>query len=68
MLSYWRCWSAYCSAGGTGQSHPQMVIVVVSGFDDLVLRQEAALVGATYLLKPQELPILRAYLPPPTGS
>lgn len=45
-----------------------MVIVVVSGFDDLVLRQEAALVGATYLLKPQELPILRAYLPPPTGS
>ena len=49
------------------QSHPQMVIVVVSGFDDPVLRREALLVGAPYLLKPQELPNLRTYLPAPNA-
>ena len=47
------------------QSNPEMVIVVVSGFDDLVLRQEAGLVGAKYLLKPQELTRLKDYLPSP---
>jgi ActR/RegA family two-component response regulator len=47
------------------QLHPEMVCVVVSGFDDPVLREEAALVGAKYLLKPQDLPLLKDCLPPP---
>ena len=32
--------------------NPEMAIVVFSGFDDPVLRDEAAQLGATYLLKP----------------
>ena len=31
---------------------PRIRIVVISGFDDPVLREEAANVGATYLMKP----------------
>ncbi len=50
------------------QSNPDMTIVVVSGFDDPVLRHEAAQAGAVYLLKPAELPRLKEYLPPPIKS
>lgn len=48
------------------QSNPSMAIVVVSGFDDPVLRNEAAHAGAVYLLKPTELLRLREHLPPPS--
>ncbi len=47
------------------QTHPDLTIAVVSGFDDPVLRSEAEKAGAAYLLKPTELPLLREYLPPP---
>jgi two-component system response regulator RegA len=50
------------------QAHPEMVIVVVSGFDDPVLREEAARVGAKYLLKTNELTNLQEYLPAPTAG
>ena len=33
-------------------SHPDIRIIVFSGFDDPVLRQEATQLGATYLVKP----------------
>ena len=52
----------------TRQAHPETVIVVVSGFDDPVLRQEAALVGAKYLLKPRDLTRIKDYLPPLTAN
>ena len=32
--------------------HPTMRIIVLTGFDDPVLRQEAATTGASYLVKP----------------
>jgi len=32
--------------------HPEMRIIVFSGFDDPVLREEAAHLGASYVLKP----------------
>lgn len=47
------------------QTHPDLTIAVVSGFDDPVLRSEAVKAGAAYLLKPTELPRLKEYLPPP---
>jgi FixJ family two-component response regulator len=50
------------------QLNPEMTIVVVSGFDDPVLRTEAARAGAAYLLKPAELQRLKEYLPPPTAN
>ena len=34
------------------QRHPDMHVIVVSGFDDPVLRAEAAKIGVPYLLKP----------------
>lgn len=46
------------------QSNPGITIVVVSGFDDPVLRSEAARAGAAYLLKPAELTRLKELLPP----
>ena len=33
-------------------THPAIQIIVFSGFDDPVLRQEATQLGATYLVKP----------------
>jgi len=50
------------------QLHPDMVFVVISGFDDPVLRGEAAMVGAKYLLKPDDLSQLKDCLPPPTAA
>ena len=50
------------------RSHPSLVIVVVSGYDDPVLRHEARQAGAAYLLKPTELPRLKEFLPPPTAT
>jgi DNA-binding NtrC family response regulator len=45
------------------QVNPAMIVVVVSGYDDPVLRAEAARAGAAaYLVKPLELPRLRQYL------
>jgi DNA-binding response OmpR family regulator len=46
------------------RSNPSLTIVVVSGYDDPVLRHEARQAGAAYLLKPTELPLLRDHLPP----
>ena len=47
------------------QANPEMRIVVVSGYDDPVLRGDAASAGAEYLLKPVDLPRLREFLPQP---
>lgn len=35
--------------------HPEMRAMVVTGFDDPVLREEAAAIGSTFLVKPVEL-------------
>jgi DNA-binding NtrC family response regulator len=43
---------------------PQTQWLVVSGFDDPVLRQEAATLGAHFLTKPLDLEKLRELLPP----
>jgi DNA-binding NtrC family response regulator len=45
------------------QIRPGIPVVAVSGFDDPVLRAEAAEAGAAYLLKPVELLTLRDHLP-----
>ena len=50
------------------QSNPTMRIVVVSGFDDAVLREDAASAGAEYLLKPVDLPRLKELLPAPIAG
>ena len=50
------------------QARPETVIVVISGFDDPVLREEAARAGAKYVLKTEELTNLKDYLPPPTAN
>jgi len=42
--------------------HPELVVAVVSGFDDPVLREEAARAGATFWSKPIDLQGLRNYL------
>ena len=42
---------------------PQMSIIVVSGFDDAVLRAEAERAGATFLAKPIDSEELRELLP-----
>jgi two-component system response regulator RegA len=49
------------------QHHPNLPVVAVSGFDDPVLRAEAAGIGATYLTKPIDLNQLREYLTPVTS-
>jgi DNA-binding NtrC family response regulator len=43
---------------------PQTQWLVVSGFDDPVLRQEATTLGAHFLTKPLDLEKLRELLPP----
>ena len=50
------------------RSNPSLTIVVVSGYDDPVLRSEATQAGAAYLLKPTDLPRLKEYLPPPIAE
>jgi DNA-binding NtrC family response regulator len=45
------------------QNSPDTQWLVVSGFDDPVLRQEAAKLGALYLTKPLDLQRLRQHLP-----
>jgi DNA-binding NtrC family response regulator len=50
------------------RSNPSMAVVVVSGYDDLVLRNEATQAGAVYLLKPTELTRLREFLPSPVAT
>jgi DNA-binding response OmpR family regulator len=49
-------------AGLARDLNPDMVILVFSGFDDVVLREEAAHVGAAYLVKPVRLEQLLAAL------
>jgi DNA-binding response OmpR family regulator len=44
------------------QSHPDMVVIAVSGYDDPVLRAAAADAGAAYFVKPIEFPNLRDHL------
>lgn len=46
------------------QHYPNLRVVAVSGFDDPVLRAEAAGIGATYLTKPIDLDKLREYVAP----
>ena len=41
------------------QRHPRLKLAAMSGFDDPVLRGEAAAAGAAYLLKPLRLDDLR---------
>jgi DNA-binding NtrC family response regulator len=50
------------------KGNPQTVAVAVSGFDDPVLRAEAAQAGAPYLLKPLDLMDLRSLLPIPEAT
>ena len=44
------------------QHHPEMVLVSVSGYDDPVLRAEAADAGAAYFMKPISFSNLRPHL------
>ena len=50
------------------QLNPQTIVVVMSGFDDAVLRAEAAGAGASYLVKPIETAVLRRMLSEPVVS
>jgi DNA-binding response OmpR family regulator len=44
------------------QNHPETVVMVMSGYDDPVLRAAAADAGAAYFVKPIEFPNLRDHL------
>ena len=44
------------------QNHPETVVLVMSGYDDPVLRAAAADAGAAYFVKPIEFPNLREHL------
>jgi len=48
--------------------HPDMRLIVFSGFDDPVLRADAEQIGATYLVKPVSSSELLKLLAPPTVS
>lgn len=50
------------------QNSPNTQWLVVSGFDDPVLRKEAAKLGAHFLTKPLDLPKLRELLPAGTTA
>jgi DNA-binding response OmpR family regulator len=50
------------------QADPKLTVVVVSGFDDAVLRAEAERAGAAYLVKPFDVSKLRQYLPGPVET
>jgi DNA-binding NtrC family response regulator len=47
------------------QVDPGMTVIAMSGFDDAVLRAEAASVGALYMIKPVNLEDLRRRLESP---
>jgi DNA-binding response OmpR family regulator len=49
------------------QASADVIVVVVSGFDDAVLRAEAERAGATFLVKPVDSAELRRHLPQPVG-
>lgn len=49
------------------QAMPHLAVVVMSGFDDAVLREEAERAGAVYLVKPLDVSRLRQYLPGPAS-
>jgi len=49
------------------QRYPALSVLVVSGYDDPVLKKEAQLAGATFLLKPLTAAQLREHLTP-TGE
>jgi DNA-binding NtrC family response regulator len=42
--------------------NPQTRVIVFSGFDDVVLRDEAEHLGATYLVKPVQAQVLQALI------
>lgn|SRR5262249_18834128 len=44
------------------QQHPRIPIIIFSGFDDPVLRAEAAAIGADYLVKPVSTGKIRTLL------
>jgi two-component system, response regulator YesN len=46
----------------TKQLHPGVTVIAISGFDDPVLRAEATVAGAAYLVKPVDLAELRRHL------
>lgn len=48
------------------QLHPAIAVIAVSGYDDPVLREEAAEAGAAYLLKPLDVTNFRAHLSSPS--
>lgn len=50
------------------ETSPGTQWLVVSGFDDPVLRQEATKLGAHFLTKPLDLERLRALLPPAAAA
>jgi two-component system response regulator RegA len=52
----------------TRQLQPEARIVVLSGFDDPVLRKEASACGAVYLCKPLSAEDLLAAIEPQSGS
>lgn len=47
------------------QQHPNLRVVAISGFEDPVLRAEAARIGARYLTKPVDLQELQELLQSP---
>jgi len=47
--------------------HPSVTVIAVSGFDDPVLRAEATVAGATYLVKPLHFEELRRQLAAPAA-
>ena len=50
------------------EASPSTLWLVVSGFDDPVLRQEATKLGAHFLTKPLDLEKLRELLPPAAAA
>jgi DNA-binding response OmpR family regulator len=49
------------------QVDPAIPVIAVSGFDDAVIRAEAASVGADYMVKPLDLENLRRRLETPNS-
>ena len=47
--------------------HPEMIAIVLTGYDDPVLRAEAAHAGAVYLVKPIDAERLLAAIDPKAG-
>lgn len=45
-----------------GERYPEAMRIVLTAFDDIALRREAATIGARFLLKPLKVPELEAVL------